>query len=183
MMSTIFRIRHALDSQRLLREVGPMIPASWGVPPENEPTSKTIRPAEQVRGNMLLDTGARHIAIDESVAHQLRLQARPDKDDVHGLGGKQSLAKYNATLFLPVEPVQPAAPAGSSIMIGIPIDAHGFVGLQKTYESQRIKPANGLPVIGILGRTFLQFVRFTYDGLSGNLIIEIDDSVRHPQKT
>jgi hypothetical protein len=183
MMSTIFRIRHTLDSQRLLREVGPMIPASWGVPPENGSSSKTIRTAEQVRGNMLLDTGARHIAIDESVAHELGLQAHPEKDDVHGLGGKQSLVKYNATLFLPVEPVQPAAPAASSVMIGIPTDAHGFVGLQKTYDTQRIKPANGLPVIGILGRTFLQFVTFTYDGVSGNLVIDIDDSVRHPQKT
>jgi hypothetical protein len=130
------------------------------------------------------DTGARHIAIDESVARGLGLQPHPEKADVHGLGGKQSLATYNATLFLPVEPVMPVAgvPPRSSLMIGVPIQVHGFVGLKESFESQGIKPANGLPVIGILGRTFLQFTKFTYDGLSGNVVIEIDESVQHPQK-
>ncbi len=184
-MSIMFRIRFALDSQRLLRDVGPMIPAFWGIASKSGRASKPIQTSDQIRGNMLLDTGARHVAIDESVAQELGLQARPEKEDVHGLGGKQSVAVYDATLFLPVEPVQPVptAPAGSSFMMSIPIKVHGFVGLQETFQSQGLKPANGLPVIGILGRTFLQFTKFTYDGLSGNLLIEIDESVQYPQKS
>jgi hypothetical protein len=66
-------------------------------------------------------------------------------------------------------------------MIGIPVPVHGFVGLQESFESQGVKPSNGLPVIGILGRTFLQFTKFTYDGLLGNLVIEIDESVQYPK--
>lgn len=68
-------------------------------------------------------------------------------------------------------------------MISIPIDVYGFVGLQESFESQGIRTTNGLPVIRILGRTFLQFTKFTYDGLSGNVVIEIDESVLHPQKS
>jgi Aspartyl protease len=177
-MNSIFRIRHTLDSQVLLRNVGPMIPALWG-------KDTGTNTSEMIRGNVLLDTGARHIAIDDSVAQQLGLQAHPDKVDAHGLGGRVRLANYDAVLALPVEPVRPdpAAPPGAVYMIRIPLEVHGIAGMRENYDSQGIKPKNGLPIIGILGRTFLQFTKFTYDGLSGNLDIEIDESVRRPQKT
>jgi hypothetical protein len=59
---------------------------------------------------------------------------------------------------------------------------HGIAGLQANHEAHNLKAANGLPVIGILGRLFLQFTKFTYDGLSGNLVIEIDEGVQYPRK-
>ncbi len=180
-MNTIFRIRHTLDSQALLRQVGPMIPAFWG---KDRGASITVRTSDLVSGNMLLDTGAGHIAIDESVAKQLGLQARQERVDVHGLGGKHSVPMYDAVLALPVEAVRPdpSPPPGAVFMIRIPIEVHGIAGMRENYDSQSIKPANGLPIIGILGRIFLQFTKFTYDGLSGSLNIEIDESIRHPQK-
>jgi len=67
-------------------------------------------------------------------------------------------------------------------MMAIPIRVHGIAGLQESFESQGIKPTNGMPVIGILGRTFLQFAKSTYDGLAGNVMIEIDESVQYPAR-
>jgi hypothetical protein len=143
-----------------------------------------MRTKDQVRGNVLLDTGARHISIDETIARQLGLEPRPGKEEVYGLGGKHSLAVYNATLFLPVEAVRPLpnVPAGASFMLSIPSQVHGVVGLREALESQGIPATNGDPVIGILGRTFLQFTRVTYDGLSGSVIIEIDETAQYPQR-
>jgi hypothetical protein len=90
---------------------------------------------------------------------------------------------YSATLFIPVETVRQigVAPAGSTIMIGIPLTAHGVAGIQANHEAHNLKAANGLPVISILGRSFLQFTKFVYDGLAGNLVIEIDESVQYPR--
>jgi hypothetical protein len=183
-MSTIFRIRYALGDQPLLRRVGPIIPASWGIAPISGSTSTTIRTPEQIRGNVLVDTGATHIAIDDSAAQELGLQPLPERQNMYGVGGKHSAAMYNALLFLPVEAVRPipGKQAGSSFALGVPIQVNGVVGLRDGFESQGIKAPNGLPVIGILGRTFLQFTTFTYDGLSGNLVIDIDESVQYPKK-
>jgi predicted aspartyl protease len=183
-MATLFRIRHTLNDQRLLCNIGPMIPASWGVTPKDAPTPNTTGSARNIQGNVLFDTGAGGIGIDESVAERLGLQPLSKKEDLHGLGGKHSVSMYNATLFLPVEPVGliAATTAGSHVLIGIPLSVHGIAGIQANHEALNLKAANGLPVIGILGRSFLQFTKFIYDGLSGNLVIEVDDSVQHPRK-
>jgi predicted aspartyl protease len=179
-VSILFRIRHTLNDQNLLLNVGPMIPASWGATPQDAPAPNN----RNIQGNMLFDTGATGIGIDESVAGRLGLQPLPQREAVHGLGGKHSLNVYNATLFLPVEPVRAIAnlQPGANALIGFPLPVHGIVGLQANHEAHNLRAPNGLPVIGILGRLFLQFTRFTYDGLSGNLVIEVDESIRHPRK-
>jgi predicted aspartyl protease len=183
-MSTLFRIRHTLNDQRTLCNIGPMIPASWGVTPKDGPTPNTIVSARNIHGNMLFDTGAGGIAIDESVAQRLGLQPLSKKENLHGLGGKLSVSMYNATLFLPVEMVRPvgATPTGSTAMIGFPLTVHGVADIQANHEAHNLRAANGLPVIGILGRLFLQFTKFVYDGVLGNLVIEIDESVQYPRK-
>jgi hypothetical protein len=98
-MAIIFCIRHTLDSQTLLRNVGPMIPAFWGKTAVNGSTSSRIQTSEQIRGNMLLDTGARHIAIDESVAQQLELQARPVKRETCMALGVNNPLRFTTELF------------------------------------------------------------------------------------
>lgn len=59
-------------------------------------------------------------------------------------------------------------------MLGIPIQVHAVGGLRDGFESQGRKAPSGLPVIGILGRTFLQpwVVRKKTDA------IDITDSAR-----
>jgi hypothetical protein len=162
-----------------------MITASWGVAPENEVASGMISTFGQVRGNMLLDTGAGFVGIDNSVAQQLKLHARSEKEDVHGLGGKQTLVKFNAALILSVELARSVrnASAGATSLVRISVDALGIEGLGQGYASQSDKPKNGLPVIGILGRAFLQFTKFTYDGLGGGFVIEIDESFINSRTT
>jgi predicted aspartyl protease len=183
-VSILFRIRHTLNDQNLLRNVGPMIPASWGATPQDAPEPKSITGNRNIQGNMLFDTGATGIGIDESVADRLGLQPLSQREAVHGLGGKHSLNVYNATLFLPVEPVRAIGnlQLGAHALIGFPLPVHGIVGLQTNHEAHNLRAPNGWPVIGILGRVFLQFTRFTYDGLSGNLVIEVDESIRYPRK-
>lgn len=178
-MSVLFRIQHMLNDQRLLCSIGPMIPASFGATATDGPST-----SRNIQGNVLFDTGAGAIFIDEPVAERLGLQPLPKKEDLHGLGGRKSVNVYMATLFIPVETVQQisAAPAGSPAVIGIPLRVFGVAELQTNHDAHDLRAANGLPVIGVLGRSFLQFTRFVYDGLTGNLVIEIDESVRVPRK-
>jgi predicted aspartyl protease len=178
-MSTLFRIRHTLNNPDMLRNIGPLIPAWWGITSKDGPNT-----SQKIQGNILFDTGASAIGIDESAAERLGLQPLSKKEDLHGVGGKHSVNAYNATLFLPVETVRQIGPTpvGSIVTIGFPLMALGVAGMQANYEAHNLKAANGLPVIGILGRSFLQFTRFIYDGPAGNLGIEIDESVQQPRK-
>lgn len=176
-MSTIFRITLSFDNQDQLRALGPVIPAAWSTA---LPTSAS---AKQVRGNVLLDTGATHIFVDESVPRQLGLSEGP-RQEANGLGGKQLLATYDLTLLLPVEAaVQiPSAPKGSQVTIGFPwkgVQAVSGLSQRVALEGQRCP--NGLPVIGILGRVILQFAKVTYDGLSGKVIIDLDETIQYPK--
>jgi len=173
-MSAIFRITLSLNSQDRLREVGPVIPASWAATPNNWQT--------QVRGNVLLDTGASHLCIDAAVARELGI-AEAGKEDVDGLGGKRSLSTCDATLLLEVVPLvaMPNVKQGSQVSIGFPLRVQVVEGLKRSYQDRGIVTPNGLPVIGILGRTILQFTTFTYEGLSGRIVIDIDETIRHPR--
>jgi Aspartyl protease len=124
-VSTKFRICHALKSQSLLRDIGPMVPASFGI--SNE---------KRVKGNLLLDTGAGHVSIDESLALQLGFPVHTEQVDLHGLGGKHSVAMYEATLFLPVEMAQPdtKVPPGALVEIAMRMPIHGILGLQASLD-------------------------------------------------
>lgn len=73
------------------------------------------------------------------------------------------------------------APEGTNTIIGFPIEVQGLEGLTTSFEHHGIRAANGLPIIEILGRTLLQFAKFTYNGLSGNIEIEIDESIMKPR--
>jgi hypothetical protein len=182
-MSILFRITHTLNDQRMLCRMGPLIPAWWAVTPNDAPSPN--KPSDRnMQGNMLLDTGAGDISIDEAVVERLGLLPLPEKRDVHGLGGKLSVKMYSPTLIIPVETMQAigATAAGTSAMMGFTLPAHGLVGLQANHEAHDLRAANGLPIIGILGRSFLQFTKCVYDGLSGNLVIDIDDSINRPRK-
>jgi len=182
-MSILFRITHALHDQRMLCRIGPLIPAWWAATPKDAPSPN--KPSNRnMQGNMLLDTGAGDIAIDEAVVERLGLQPLSEKRDVHGLGGKVSVKIYSPTLIIPVEIMRAigTAAAGTSAMMAFTLSAHGLVGLNANHEAHDLRAANGLPIIGILGRSFLQFTKCVYDGLSGNLVIDIDESINQPRK-
>jgi len=157
-----------------------MIPASWGVLEGHGPNSKA---KSRIDGNILLDTGAGMTSIDKAVADILELRPQSEKWQIHGLGGKQFASLYTATLFLQVETTKEiqTTPAGSSVTVGFTLPVHGIADIQNNHEAYKLRPANGLPVIGILGRSFLQFTKLMYDGVSGNVVIEIDESIQHPR--
>jgi hypothetical protein len=155
-VAILFRIRHTLNDQRLLCDVGPMIPASWGVTSNDFPKPNTTS-ARNTEENMLFDTGGSGIYLDESVAVRLGLQPHSERQDVHGLGGKHPANMYSAALFLTVETVKPIAgrPAGVSTSIGFLLPTVlGITGLQANYEAHNLRAGNSLPIIGVLGRSF-----------------------------
>jgi hypothetical protein len=73
-VNTLFRIRYTLNDQNRLRDIGPLIPASWGATPKDTPTTNPTAGNQNIQGNVLFDTGAGGIGIDESVAERLGLQ-------------------------------------------------------------------------------------------------------------
>jgi hypothetical protein len=179
-MSSVFRIRHTTD-QETLRIIGPVIPGIFGTASIIDGVVTIVSNDRLVRGNLLLDTGAASSAIDESIAEQLQLPSLSDTVDVHGVGGKHALTTYAATLGLEVEVLRSTQwttkPIGSLLSFAIPCYVQGFPGLATSFKKEQLEVNNGLPIIGIIGRSFLQFTRTLYDGLAGQLTVEIDESV------
>jgi hypothetical protein len=179
-MSSVFRLRHTTD-QKTLRSVGPIIPGIVGTASIIDGVVTIVSNDRFVRGNLLLDTGAANSAIDESLAEQLQLPSQSDTVDVHGVGGKHALTTYAATFGLEVEVLcstqLTTKPVGSLLSFAIPCYAQGLPGLTASFKKEQLEAENGLPIIGIIGRSFLQFTKTLYDGLAGELTVEIDESV------
>lgn len=166
--------------QKYMRQTGPMIPASWYITAEREAQLNMLGGTlpTPVDGYMLLDTGAAHISIDDAVARELKLKPMGKMTEVHGIGGKGSLDHYEARLLLPVVPLVAGTPASVPVKIGVPTEAWESVDIQKNHSMLGHATPDGKPikVIGVLGRIFLQFTRFTYNGLTGSVEIYIDKS-------
>jgi hypothetical protein len=153
-----------------LMKFGPLIPGRVALP-----ASQSTR--DGVGGLFLLDTGAGHSAIDESVATELGLKpARVIHG--HGLSGETEVNCYSVKLFIPAEPLRMALQPGQTAFMGIPQDVGGVVNLHQGHEAVLGK----LPgrIIGLLGRSFLHWTKTTYDGLAGTVTIEVDEAMRHP---
>ena len=65
---------------------------------------------------------------------------------------------------------------GEDLAIGGTIEAVCIPKFRSAYDSYGLTTPEGAPlsVIGVLGRTFLQFTKFGYDGLNGCWDMEID---------
>ena len=63
-----------------------------------------------------------------------------------------------------------------NLAIGGKTEAISLPGLRVGYDTYGLTSPEGhqVRIIGVLGRDFLQFTRFTYDGLNGNWEMDID---------
>ena len=142
------------------RKLGSLVPGAW-VHPDAPDQSR------QVRGLLLVDTGAAGVVIDESLAVQLRL-SHEGTTNVHGAHGSGELKTYLAKLLLPARDS-----AGSDVLFACPIVCTGTPQLLQRHQKL------GAEVIGILGRLFLQFCSIEVDGMTGETRVRIDESVRY----
>jgi hypothetical protein len=125
----------------------------------------------------LIDTGSQHVAIEETVATRLGITANAATSQVFGFGGKQEARLYEALLIIQVMPVDTSLSRREEKAIAIPIRAYAVKDLAISYNGLTGPDGQLLNVIGLLGRTFLQFTKFSYDGLNGNIEVEIDESI------
>jgi len=165
------------DRNQLVR-IGPVIKAEWRVPQEIEQQLKArgLEVPLPVKGYMLIDTGSADIAIDGGVAKELGL-ARVGEMEVHGIGGEAFHATYKALLLLYLGDVH-----GTNVAIGMERDFVAFLNLRENHDAYGLKTPEGSPlrIIGIVGRTFLQFTKLTYNGLDGSWSMRVDESVTRP---
>lgn len=140
-------------------------------------TSKS--PNDGVGGVFILDTGASGSSIDQSVADELGL--KPTRTTTgHGLGGETEIKCYRVMIFIPAVPLlMKDFPPGALAVLGMPQEVGSVAGLHEGHEATLGKPPSRL--IGLLGRSFLQFTRTTYDGLTGTITIEADQTMRDPR--
>jgi hypothetical protein len=169
-MAYEFRITNALAPGDLTK-FGPLIKGRVALP-----TSKS--PNDGVGGFFILDTGASGSSIDQSVADELGL--KPTRTTTgHGLGGETEIKCYLVMLFIPAEPLLMKLAPGALAVLGMPQEVGSVVNLHEGHEATLGKLPGRL--IGLLGRSFLQFTKTTYDGLTGTITIEADQTMRDPK--
>ena len=144
-----------LAPDRLLY-AGPLIPGAWSHPRDQEEASS-------LGGEILLDTGAFGAMIDVDAADRLRLPIFGTKE-IHGIHGYGSVACYKAKLVLPAKD-----PIGEDCKF---IKIIECIGVPSLTEKNR---ENGVNVIGIIGRQFLQNVHLEIDGTTGRLKLLVND--------
>lgn len=155
------RIDVSQPPQQLLR-LGPLIPGIF---------SKSDDVSGLAGGTtLLLDTGADGAGIDESYAAQIGLPLHR-MQDAHGLHGSMAAKKYLAVLVLPV-----AGKNGQRVMFRIPIECIATPGLSDFYASIGMSG-----VVGVIGRSFLQFCKLSIDGATGESSILIFPEIMQPR--
>ena len=170
--------------QRNLRVNGVVIPASWWITKERQEKLRVLgaQPPEPIQGHVILDTAQPHIAIDEQIAQELKLKPTGKTKEVYGPSQAESVNYYLAQLMLPVVPVGQENTINSKFALGIPVEAWAIPTLQLSHTGYKDEGGTTLKIIGILGRIFLQFTTFTYNGLTGKVEIHIDYSAMFPKK-
>jgi hypothetical protein len=167
-MAFIFKITAALSQDRLAR-FGPLIPGRVALPTAQNPSGA-------IEGYFLIDTGASNCSIDQSVADELGLQSARTITS-HGLGGAVDHKTYDAMFFIPATPLRGQFPPGSTMMLGFKQEV-GSVSLNRYHRELEEVPGR---LLGIIGRNILQFTRTTYDGLTGTITIEADETLQQPK--
>jgi hypothetical protein len=146
----------------VLRKHGPLVPGRW--------TSTASDQQSSIDDYFLVDTGASGFCIDQSIADSLGL-VPTGTDRVHGVHGHSDSKKYFANLVLPV-----SIQGQTHVRFAIPVECTGVPGLLAQYGNSQYR------VVGIIGRNLLQFCKLTVDGTSGNVILEINESVTRPAR-
>jgi hypothetical protein len=154
---------NAQCSAEQLRRLGPLLPA-WWVP------LSSVEAMKRSEGSVLLDTGAPGMMIDDAIATALKYPAQGE-EEIHGAHGYGIVRKYIGKLALPI-----IDSSGETLALGIPAECTGIPHLSERYAR------DGISVVGVLGRNFLQFCRLEIDGLSGRVFLRIDESVLLPRE-
>jgi hypothetical protein len=153
----------------VLAKFGPLIPGRVALP-----TSQS--PKDGVEGFFLLDTGASQFSIDQSVADDLKLTSTRTITS-HGLGGAVEVKCYQVMIFIPAKPIANFLPQVTA-MLGFPTEV-GSLSLHSYHEGLGNLPGR---MIGVIGRSLLQFTKTVYDGITGTITIETDQAMRNPKK-
>ncbi|MGZ5481419.1 MAG: hypothetical protein ACXWID_05495 [Pyrinomonadaceae bacterium] len=182
-----FRIELSEVGQKYLRQTGPMIPAAWEATPQRQEQLRLLRKTipQPTHGYLLLDTGAAHVSIDTDVARELNIMPMVrKKTEVHGFGGSSDIHHYLANLILPVVPMRNGVAISGTFGFRSPVEAWAGKDLRANHRKWGYLTPDGKPleVIGIIGRIVLQFTRFTYNGLTGEVEIYIDKKIMSPQR-
>ena len=174
MVTNKFHLSQNFGNQRSLRQTGPVIKAQWRVTAETEEKLKVehLHIPPPVRGFMVIDTSFVGTGIDAEVAQELNLEfVRETK--LQSVAGPLSQPTYLALLLIMLGNVDE-----ENLAIGGKTEAISLPGLRVGYDTYGLTSPEGeqVRIIGVLGRDFLQFTRFTYDGLNGTWEMEIDPS-------
>ena len=128
---------------------GPTLLVDVGFDPAFDPKSPKVPPKASVQQIMaLVDTGATESCIDDQLALQLGLPII-DVVQIAGVGGKHKTNRYLAQIHV--------APLAFTIY-------GAFSGVNLAAGGQRH--------LVLIGRTFLSNFRMTYNGLTGEVVIE-----------
>lgn len=147
--------------------VGPLVRASWAVPPalalQLAAAGRPVPPL--VNGHMLVDTGATFTSIALEVAQALGLQ-QTRIGDTYGAGGQHKNPVFSGLLHLMI-----SDPAGNSTTLTAVREVMGIPKLNEPYEAMGAQDQHGAKahLIGLLGRDFLSHVTMTYRGSMGEV--------------
>lgn len=158
-MALRFKIEQSGQGQDLNASVGPLVPMTFAPP-------SYAGVGDVSRGYALIDTGAGGTGVDEELAEALGA-VEVGRSETHGFNGIAERRIVRLTLLLPVLDSD-----GSSKFFGFPAECTAIPGLTKAFSDR-----NETPVIGVLGRNFLQFCRLTIDGATGDIQLLIDESI------
>jgi len=167
-MAFEFRVTAAFAPDDMMR-FGPLIKGRVALP-----TSRN--PKEGIEGYFLIDTGASNCFIDQSIADELGITSLGAVTS-HGLGGAVDIQRHQVMLFIPAKPLGGNYPPQAVAMLGF-VQEVGTVSLNRYHEGLENIPGR---VLGALGRNILRFTRMAYDGMTGNITIDTDESMRHPR--
>lgn len=152
-----YRIEADSSAQRL-NSVGPLIPGAW--------SRQSDELGREIRGEFLIDTGAYGAMIDLEIAEALQLTLQGTRE-VHGIHGYGHLQQYLGRVSLPALDAEGRRTFYSAVI--------ECVGVPSLRDKNR---EHGADVIGILGRMFLRNARFSIDGVTGNVELQIEAPAR-----
>jgi hypothetical protein len=149
-----YRIEVDSSAQRL-NSVGPLIPGAW--------SRQSDELGREIRGEFLIDTGAYGAMIDLEIAEALSLTLQGTRE-VHGIHGYGRLQQYLGRVSLPAFDAE-----GRRTAYSVVIECVGVPALRDKNRE------HGADVVGILGRMFLRKSRFSIDGVTGKVELQIEE--------
>jgi hypothetical protein len=162
-----------------LKTAGPLVPASWAVPPVKaallEQAGRPVPPV--VNGHMLVDTGARGncMALDVATGD---LGLTPVAIlDTYGVHGKQKTLVFEAQLILSIKDT-----FGNTTTIQSVQRVLGVKDMESLFAAMGVQVGKQpIRLIGLLGRDFLRHATLIYKGPSGAFEVIMDLSSMRPK--